>query len=122
VPIQLALDDVVIHTILEGHVTDEELLSHYALPIFQEHRAAWRELVDGREVTDMAVTAEGQRRLAALATTSAERLRGWRVAMVASSDVMYGMFRMWELQREGLGYEVHVFRDIEEARTWVAPP
>lgn len=121
-PIRLAFEDQVIHTILVGRVTDEELLSHYARPEFQEARAPWRELVDGREITAMAVTAAGQRKLAAYAAASAQRLRGGRVAMLASTEVTYGMFRMWEIQREGLGYAVSVFRDFEEARQWLLSP
>jgi hypothetical protein len=120
--IQHALVDGVIHTTLIGRVTIDDLVSYYALPFFQQHEGPWRELVDGRQITDMAITADGQKRLEAFAAGSAERLRGGRVAMVAASDVTYGMFRMWELQREGLGYEVRVFRELETARAWVGRP
>jgi hypothetical protein len=119
-PIDLALDDAVLHTILAGRVTDEELLAHYEKPAFREERPVWLEIVDGRLITDMAVTPEGQGRLEALASTFVHRLRGGRVAMVASSDVTYGMFRMWQMRREGLDYEVQVFRDYTAARAWVA--
>jgi hypothetical protein len=40
--------------------------------------------------------------------------------MVASSDVTFGMFRMWEIQREGLGYQIQVFREFEPALAWLA--
>ena len=118
-PIDLVLDGAVLHTVLAGRVTDDELLAHYQRPAFSEVRPLWLEIVDGRLVTDIAVTLEGQRRLESLASTQVERLRGGRVAMVASSDVVYGMFRMWQMRREGLGYEVQVFRDFAAARSWV---
>jgi hypothetical protein len=42
--------------------------------------------------------------------------------MVASTDVCYGMFRMWELRREDLDYSVSVFRDVAAARQWLGFP
>ena len=111
------------HTCLVGRVTNEELLAHYDLPVFREHRGPWRELVDGRATTEMAVTSEGQARLAAFAaTTFASSLRDGRVAMLASTDICYGMFRMWEMRREDLNYTVSVFRDEAAAREWLGLP
>lgn len=49
-------------------------------------------------------------------------LRGGRVAMVAANDATYGLFRMWELQREDLGYRVTVFRDRGAALAWLLTP
>jgi hypothetical protein len=120
-PIEFALEGPIVRTILAGRVTDEELLAHYTLPVFLDLPPPWLELIDGRGITDMAVTAGGQGRLAAFAAGFIERLRGGRVAMVAASDVTYGMFRMWQIRREGLGYEVRVYRDIDEARAWLTP-
>jgi hypothetical protein len=118
-PISLSIDRELIHTIAVGRVTDDELIAHYGNPAFSEPRAVWLELVDGRAITEMAVTADGQRRLETLAAAHLDRLRGGRVAMVASSDVAYGMFRMWQMRREGLGFEVQVFRDFDAARAWL---
>jgi hypothetical protein len=67
----------------------------------------------------MVLTAEGLTRLAGVVEANLEMLRGGRVAMVATTDVTYGVFRMWELQREGLNYEVQVFRDLDLALTWL---
>jgi hypothetical protein len=119
-PIGYADLDGVIHTVLSGRITDAELLSYYMQPVFLDYQGVWRELVDGRLVGEMAVTANGQHQLAEFAAACAARLHGGRVAMVASSTLTYGMFRMWELQRENLGFEVQVFRDFDEARLWLA--
>lgn len=118
-PIRLEVEEPLLRTIVFGRVTDEELLAHYGLPEFQVHKGLWRELVDGREIVDMAVTADGQRRLADLASTATDRLRGGRVAMVAATDVTYGMFRMWQLRRESLEFEVRVYRELEPALAWL---
>ncbi len=119
-PIELQEHGAVLHTVLIGRVTNEELLTHYAQPVFHQPRDVWREVVDGRLMTDMAITVDGQRRLADMAAAFVDLLRGGRVAMVAETDEAYGMFRMWEMQREGLGYDVHVFRDFAAAIEWVA--
>jgi hypothetical protein len=94
-------------------------MAHYSLPAFMELKSPWLEVVDGRGITEMGVSAEEQRTLASVAESMSQALKGGRVAMVAVDDLSYGVFRMWELQREGLGYSVHVFRDFTEARAWV---
>jgi hypothetical protein len=120
VPIEQGAIDGAIHTMLVGQVTDEELLAYYARPSLEQYSGSWRELVDGRRITGMAVTSSGQRKLEASLAGEASRLRGGRLAMLASSDVTYGMFRMWELRREGLGYQVRVFRELAPALSWLA--
>ena len=118
-PSRVDAEHPIIVSVMYGRLTNDELFAHYQLPVFFEPRAAWLELVDGREITEMAVTPEGQARLADLAATRLDRLRGGRVAMVATSDLVYGMFRMWELRREELDYEVRVFRSVDEAMSWL---
>jgi hypothetical protein len=73
-------------------------------------------------MTEMAITANDQERLAAFVATKAPLLRNGRVAMLASTEVCYGMFRMWEIQREDLDYSVTVFRDVAAARQWLGFP
>lgn len=119
-PIDHAIDGDVIVTTLRGVVTDDELLAYYRQPAMQTFTRRWLELVDGTGIVRMNITPEGQTRLAEFLSMQIERLRGGRVAMVANSDVTYGMFRMWEIQREDLEYTVRVFRDPAAARQWIA--
>lgn len=112
-------DPALIVILLLGRVTDDELLAYY-IPLIPAHDyLPWRELVDGTQVTDLAVTTQGLDRLAALVARSIEKVRGGRLAMVAATPVVYGVFRMWELRREDLDYEVRVFRDLEPALAWL---
>lgn len=108
-----------VHSILEGHLTDEDLLSYYQLPMFGILQPPWIEIVDGRLVTQMEVTVNGQRRLGMMAESRGDALRGGRVAMVAADDLCFGMFRMWEMIRPDLDYELRVFRDFDEAKKWI---
>jgi hypothetical protein len=108
-----------LETTLSGRVTDDELLDYYARALAGRLLAFGRELVDAIAVTDLAITPKGHDRLAVLLRGHVNDLRGLRVAMVAGDDYAFGMFRMWELQREDLGYEVRVFRSREEACAWL---
>jgi hypothetical protein len=112
-------DRGLLETTLTGRVTDDELLDYYARALAGRLLAGGRELVDALAVTDLAITPKGHDRLAVLLRGHVEELRGLRVAMVAGDDYAFGMFRMWELQREDLGYEVRVFRSREEAIPWL---
>jgi hypothetical protein len=109
----------VIRTVLTGRVTDDEILAYYQSPVFLEHAGRWLELVDGLGITEMAITAGGLWKLTQVVAARREMLRGGRVAMVAGSAAAYGMFRMWEMQRETMPYEVRVFRDRDEALAWL---
>jgi hypothetical protein len=107
-----------IRTVLDGTVTDQELVDYYTTLVANWSGRRWLELVDGRHV-DVRFTADGYARLMALFAARLDILRDGRVAMVAGNDVTYGMFRMWEMQREDLGYIVRVFRDMDEALGWI---
>ena len=44
---------------------------------------------------------------------------GGRVAVVASSDVHFGLSRLGSVYTEGVGVEAQVFRDVESATAWL---
>jgi hypothetical protein len=48
-----------------------------------------------------------------------EKLKGIRVAVVVSDDVAYGLTRMLQAHTDRLPLEIGVFRDIDEATTWL---
>lgn len=112
-------DPTIIYTLLSGLITDQELLAYYSDALTSWPGGRWRELVDGTQITDMALTPTSLKQLAHLVTSHIQRLNNARVAMVAQSDLAYGMFRMWELQRAQLGYDVRVFRQLGEAERWL---
>lgn len=112
-------DGTVVRTRLFGRVTDDELLAYYERMLEDDFPRPLREFVDGTDVEEMAITSGGQQRLAQRLMTQEDVLRGGRVAMLAIADATYGMFRMWELKRAAMDYEVRVFRDRAEAETWL---
>lgn len=99
---------------LEGIVTDEELLEgqHNLLnePLFA---GSYSRFVDATAVTKLLVTANCVRRLAKDAITQGMR----RVALVANTDFVYAMLRMYE----GYAFEAECFvwRDRKAALAWL---
>jgi hypothetical protein len=110
----------VVFTKATGVLTDDELVAHkqdlLRDPAFKPGMV---ELSDVRGVERLEVTPEGIRRFVAQDKASADQLRGFKLAIVASKDVVYGMARMYELRTDGDPLLVNVFRDMEEARTWL---
>jgi len=67
------------------------------------------------DVTDVKVTASGVREMTGLNPFGA----GARRALAVSSDVAYGMARMYQIMRSDAQDEVEVFRDIDSALEWL---
>jgi hypothetical protein len=76
-------------------------------------------LVDVRRSETLASAAVADiRRVAEYLGPYAKRIGG-RAAMVASSDVHFGLSRLGSVYSEGVGVDVQVFRDLESAITWL---
>ena len=108
-----------LQTVASGVVTDAELLAYY----FPFHRLSpgprWLELIDATEVTDLRMTSKGILAVRNRAATFPDLLLGGRVAVVTAGELIHGMLRMWEAQRNNLDYEFKVFRNADTARAWL---
>ncbi len=76
---------------------------------------SYSHLVDMRRVTRLPVAAAGVRRLAGATTFAA----GSRQALVASSDLVFGLARMYEGLAGALAQHVAVFRSLADALEWL---
>lgn len=78
-------------------------------------------LWDFREVSVRSVTAETLLAVAEYnATLSPERGATWRVALVVSADVAFGLSRMFMAFVASAPNDVRVFRSSEEAEGWLS--
>ena len=99
-----------------GDLTNEDLHRHYeeiqADPAFQR---SYRQLGDLREVTRL--TADS----AAIAAAASLQVfaPGTRRAIIAPSDITFGLARMFASYAEDVGQLVRVFRHAEDAEAWV---
>jgi hypothetical protein len=99
-----------------GTPTEEEILDHgcrlRADPCF---RPDFRQLLDMSELKQIQISHEKVRQAARDQFFSP----GVRRALVAQSDAVFGMARMYAIASEGEGQTIEVFRDCSEAKVWL---
>ena len=121
-PITYSIDHErgVVLTTASGVLTDDELLHHKRKmtsdPNFKPGLVG---LSDIREIAELAVTTEGIRSLVKQDALDAERLKGFKLAIVASDDVVFGMARMYQTMTQDNVFNVRIFRDLDEAKKWL---
>lgn len=109
-------DDDMLLTVLSGTVTDQDLLDYYGPVLAGAIRVGGCEMVDGRHVVDLAVSAEGLAAFSAMLWRQADRIpRDRRCAMLAGNDLVHSLFRLWQAEKGALPYPLAVFRDDEAA-------
>ncbi len=111
-------DHVVINTVSAEATVDE--VSMYA----SKHIDRWmkRDVIWDLTRADFAgVTVARLREVIAQTEHISEKRHGFRTAMVAQSDLGYGLMRMFSMLSERR-YKSHVeaFRALEEARAWLS--
>jgi TPR repeat protein len=106
-----------------GVLSDEDVFEYQRTVWSREDIRGYNELIDMRGVEQIGLPSMD--RVRDLANLSAEMdagARGAKFAIVASSDLAFGLGRMYEAYR-GMnprsGKEVKVFRDPEEALKWL---
>jgi len=82
-------------------------------------RAGMNGLVDLREVDEVEILGDDVRSVAQVVASQEELYRGSRWAIVADSNVTYGLARQFQAMRDELGYELGVFRTMDEACAWL---
>ncbi len=104
-----------------GDVDDADLLAYgQALLDDPTVKQAAHELVDLRRVGgNQAVTSAGVKALAQFWIEAYAKISGGRLAIIAGSDVSYGLARMYQLYRAEGPDEIRVFRDEVEAWEWL---
>jgi hypothetical protein len=99
-----------------GQLSSDELLETMSQILLDPRfDPSYRSLGDLREVTSITVDTM------ATAQTAASPLfaDGTRRAIVATSDVAYGMARMFAAYSERAGHEVRIFREMALAEAWL---
>jgi hypothetical protein len=106
-----------VYTKLGGHVSDADLVEHQrALLADPRFDSSFCELVDLRDVTEVSVKSRMVKESAMWPLHAIKARR----AIVAPSDVLFGLSRMYQLYRGEVG-EAHlgVFRTLEPALEWL---
>lgn len=105
----------------DGIINDADLLEFrrqlVSDPAFHPNM---RELTDFRDVEKHEHNLEGLNKFLEQEKKYADRLgRDYRIAIVTSSDLHFGFSRMYIAGVSDMLPEVQVFRDIDEAETWL---
>jgi len=104
----------------KGTLADHTLADYAYQLIHDGHLARHdRELVDGSLVTAVTLTPAGPQHLENVARNHPHLLLNYRLAMLGPSDLVFGMFRMWEMNIDDMAYQIKVFRQREEAMNWL---
>ena len=106
-------------TTIEGETTYEDVKAYLdALVEDPRFRAGMPGLIDCRRVKSLFSIAD-LRRTAADARKRPQLQVPGRAAVLASSNLIYGLLRMYEVFNEGSPSEIRVFRKPEEAMAWL---
>jgi hypothetical protein len=99
-----------------GVLTDADAVSNHRLVAADsDFDPTYDELLDFREVETMVVTASLPQTIAADHIWA----EGVKRAFVAPSDLTFGMTRMYEMLADDKPGNVRVFRDMEDALSWL---
>ncbi len=103
-----------------GVITDNDLLEYLSKrmndPLF---RSDMKELVDFRDVERDELTMESFLEFSNQLLKYISELKDYRIAIVTTSDLHFGFTRVYmSMMKEYIG-DMQVFRDMEEAKTWL---
>jgi len=104
-----------------GRVTNADVLEYAKRRLDEpDHLRASHEVMDLRAIAlDSPVTSEGVRRLAQFWGDRSGKIAGGRLAIIAPSDLSFGMSRMYEALRDDGPDSIRVFREPLEALRWL---
>jgi hypothetical protein len=122
-PISYQIDEALglVLTTATGVLSDTDILQHKTRVLEDpKWKPGMRELADARSIDRFEVTTAGVRRMTALDEHNAAALGSYGLAIVVAHDAAYGMARMYQVLTEHTIPNVRVFRDIDEAKRWIA--
>ena len=109
----------IVCTTITGEISLRDIQADMArLASEPSYRPQMRGLIDLRQATSLMSTDE-MLTLTQLIKSSPRTVSGARRALLVGSDLMYGLYRMFESFSSGGTVHYHVFFDENEARQWL---
>lgn len=121
-PISYSIDENqgVVFTNASDVLTEDDLLEHKRKLISDpKFRPGFVELSDVRHIADLAISPSGIEKFVAKDDADAERLKGYKLAIVVSGALEFGMGVMYEMMSSQQRRDVRIFRDMRLAREWL---
>ena len=112
-------DSIIIHTVT-GEITFDKIKTLYETvlkhPEFQEDMyVIW----DIRDADASKLDSQDVIRLARYFETQIKNRTEYRVAIIVSRDLEYGLSRMYQVAAADLPAKIGIFIDIDDGKTWV---
>lgn len=109
-----------LHAVIQGTITDEEVLE-YARRVAPDTEIppGRRELIDLSGVEQTDVSGAGLREVADVFRAHDQTLFETKIAIVAPTDIAYGLARMYQAFRSDSPVLLQVFREREAAVYWL---
>jgi len=110
------------HIVGSGHITGKEYLAAMRAHLTQDATSFSRyrySLIDFKDVAEIQVSNAEIEEVVHLCWEAAEANPNPLVAIIAESDVLFGLARMYEALISGTDWEVMVFRATQEAEDWI---
>ena len=103
-----------------GKVTADEIMTTGAR-IFTDSEwvNGFNIILDYREITELHVKTEDVKKIVAQDKRNEHLFNQSKCAIVAGSDLVFGLSRMWEAFSEDTKIETMVFRNIEDSLRWL---
>lgn len=122
VPISYRIDPErrLIHTTCAGEVTLEDVWDHFETLARRPGLPERLDVLLDLRPTASLPTGKQMRSAAGSAALLSSQLVWGACAVIASSDALFGMARVFQAYAEGLFERVAVFRDLAEATAWLA--
>ena len=112
-----------LYTRVAGEPQSRELVVYYRAMIRRGYIGpGCRELLDGRDITSVAVDIEGQEAMSWLAEENGHLLKHMKSALVASRPAVYGVFRQYQLMASNHQPGLRVYQDMDEALAYLEIP
>jgi hypothetical protein len=121
-PIKYSIDKRlgVVFTTASGVLTENELLEHKRkLMSDPEFESGFSELSDVRFISDLVISPASIETFVEEDTANAERLKGYKLAIVVSGALEFGMGTMYQVMSGENSTNVRIFRDLDQAKEWL---
>ncbi|MDH3416499.1 MAG: hypothetical protein OEM64_09350 [Gammaproteobacteria bacterium] len=110
----------VVFTTASEVLTENELLEHKRKMISDpKFRPGYVELSDVREISDVKISSSGIERFVEQDASDAELLKDYKLAIVVSGALEYGMGVMYQMMSSEHRRSVRIFRDLGLAKEWL---
>ena len=110
-----------IEIIASGFVTGEEIIkAHQEIYHTQNLERQKYQLIDRTECTEYNVSTEEVKQIAAIDNAAAKSNPDIVIAIIAPTDIQFGMSRVWQVHVEESKLLTQIFRDRISAENWIS--